>query len=339
MKGATRPRAEPGTERLLHVDPKANRLSHHVVADLTVLLRSGDLLVVNDAATLPASFFVSGEPLEVRLVRRGQTDSEWTAIVLGAGDFRTPTEKRALPRSLRAGERLDFGDALAATVVAVDPEMPALVEIRFHLRGAPLLSALYRRGRPVQYAYLDHEHALWDFQNRFAAQPWALELPSAGHCLTWDILLRLRARGVAVAHLTHAAGISSTGSPALDRRLPFPERYQISAATCEAIARTQGAGGRIVAVGTTVVRALEACHAEHGLLRAGEGEARLVIGPGFRPRVANGILSGMHEPKTSHYALLESFAERDLLGRAFEAAERAEYLQHEFGDTMLILAS
>jgi S-adenosylmethionine:tRNA ribosyltransferase-isomerase len=339
VKAATRPRAEPGTERLLYVDPKASRISHHVVGDLTILLRAGDLLVVNDAATLPASFFVSGEALEVRLVRRGQTDSEWTAILLGAGDFRTPTEQRASPRALCAGERLDFGDALAATVVAVDPDVPALVEIRFHLQGAALLSALYRRGRPIQYAYLDGEHALWDFQNRFAARPWALELPSAGHCLTWDILLRLRARGVAIAHLTHAAGISSTGSPALDRRLPFPERYQIGAATWEAIAGTQAAGGRIVAVGTTVVRALEACHAEHGPLRAGEGEARLVIGPGFRPQVADGILSGMHEPKTSHYSLLESFAERDLLGRAFGAAERAQYLQHEFGDTMLILAS
>ena len=339
MKAATRPRAEPGTERMLYVDPTANRISHHVVGDLAALLRAGDLLVVNDAATLPASLTVSGEPLEVRLVRRGQSDAEWTAILLGAGGLRMPTEERALPRPVRAGERLDFGDGLAATVVAVDPELPALIEVRFHLQGAALLSALYRRARPVQYAYLERELALWDFQNRFAARPWALELPSAGHCLTWDILLRLRARGVAIAQLTHAAGISSTGSPALDRRLPFPERYEISSATCEAIALTQNGGGRIVAVGTTVVRALEACHAEHGRLCAGEGEARLVIGPGFRPRVADGILSGMHEPKTSHYALLQAFAEKGLLARVFEAAERAGYLQHEFGDTMVILAS
>ena len=339
MKPATRPRAELGTERLLYVDPGENRFSHHVVGDLAALLRAGDLLVVNDAATLPASLFVSGQPLEARLVRRGPSDAEWTAILLGAGDFRAPTEERAPPRTVREGERLDFGDDLSATVVAVDAELPALIDIRFDREGAALLSALYRRGRPVQYAYLERELSLWDFQNRFAARPWALELPSAGHCLTWDLLLRLRARGIALAHLTHAAGISSTGSAALDRRLPFPERYEISPSAVLAIARAKNGGGRIVAVGTTVVRALEACHAEHDGLCAGEGEARLVIGPGFRPRVADGILSGMHEPKTSHYALLQAFARRELLGRAFEAAERAQYLQHEFGDTMLILAS
>jgi S-adenosylmethionine:tRNA ribosyltransferase-isomerase len=339
VKPATRPRAEPGTERLLYVDQHENRFAHHVVGDLAALLRAGDLLVVNDAATLPASLFVSGQPLEARLARRGPSDAEWTAILLGAGDFRAPTEERAPPRTVREGERLDFGGDLSATVVAVDAELPALIDIRFDREGAALLSALYRRGRPVQYAYLERGLMLWDFQNRFAGRPWALELPSAGHCLTWDLLLRLRARGIALAHLTHAAGLSSTGSPALDRRLPFPERYEISTSAALAIARAKNGGGRIVAVGTTVVRALEACHAEHDRVCAGEGEARLVIGPGFRPRVADGILSGLHEPKTSHYALLQAFAARELLGRAFEAAERAQYLQHEFGDTMLILAS
>jgi S-adenosylmethionine:tRNA ribosyltransferase-isomerase len=339
VKSATRPRREPGSERLLYVDPAHDRFTHRSAGDLPDLLRPGDLLVVNDAATLPASLCVVGQSLELRLVRRGASDAEWSAILLGAGDFRVPTENRAVPRALDCGEELDFGDGLRATVIAVDAELPRLVAIRFRLRGAALFSALYRRGRPVRYAYLEGEMALSDFQNRFAARPWALELPSAGHCLTWDILLRLRARGVATAHLTHAAGISSTGSPALDRRLPLPERYDIPPSTLTAIARTIDGGGRLVATGTTVVRALEACHAEHGRLVAGEGEARLVIGPGFRPRIVNGILSGMHEPTTTHYALLQAFAARGLLERALEAADRAEYLQHEFGDTMMVLSS
>ncbi len=339
MRPATKPRAAPGTERLLYVDPARNHFAHHGAGDLPDLLRPGDLLIVNDAATLPASLSVIGEALELRLVRRGRSDAEWSAIVLGAGDFRVPTEKRGAPRALREGEMLDFGEGLAATVTAIDPQLPRLLEIRFHLRGAALLSALYRRGRPVQYAYLERELALWDFQNRFASRPWALELPSAGHCLTWDLLLRLRARGVGVAHVTHAAGISSTGSTEIDRRLPFPERYEIAPPTLLSIARAKERGGRVVAAGTTVVRALEACHAEHGGLVAGEGEARLVLGPGFRPRVTDGILSGMHEPATSHYALLQAFAPAELLERALGAAEQADYLQHEFGDTMLILAS
>jgi S-adenosylmethionine:tRNA ribosyltransferase-isomerase len=339
MKPATRPRDAPGTERLLYVDPARHHFGHLTAADLPDLLRPRDLLVVNDAATLPASLSVTGEPLELRLVRRGPTDAEWTAILLGAGDFRTPTEERGAPRAVRVGEDLEFGEGLSATVTAVDAELPRLVEIRFRLRGAALLSALYRRGRPVQYAYLEHELALWHFQNRFAGRPWALELPSAGHVLTWDILLRLRARGVGIAHVTHAAGISSTGSLELDRRLPFPERYEIAPPALQSIECAKDAGGRVVAVGTTVVRALEACRAEHGRLMAGEGEARIVLGPGFRPLIADGILTGMHEPKTSHYALLQTFAPGALLEQALEAAARAEYLQHEFGDTMVILAS
>ncbi len=339
MRPATAPRIAPGNERLLAVDPARNDFAHRDVCDLPALLRSGDLLVVNDAATLPASLHVVGEPLEARLVRRGATDAEWTAILLGAGDFRTPTEARGAPRSISIGETLDFGGGLVATVTAVDPEIASLVDLAFHARGGALLSGLYRRGRPVQYAYLDRELPLWEFQNRFAGKPWALELPSAGHCLSWDLLLRLRARGIGIARVTHAAGISSTGSAALDRRLPLPERYEIAASTVRDISATKQRGGRVIAVGTTVVRALEASHAEHGALAAGQGEARLVLGAGFVPRVADGVLSGMHEPATSHFALLRAFAPRTLLERALEAAEQAGYLQHEFGDTMLVLAS
>jgi S-adenosylmethionine:tRNA ribosyltransferase-isomerase len=339
VRAATRPRGDPGGERLLCVDPAQDGLAHHTAADLPDLLRAGDVLVVNDAATLPARFTVVGQALELRLARRGRTDAEWSAIVLGAGDFQVPTEERGTPRALLEGERLDLGDGLEATVTAVDAELPRLVQIRFHLEGAALLSALYRRGRPVQYAYLERELALWHFQNRFASRPWALELPSAGHCLTWDVLLRLRSRGVGIAYLTHAAGISSTGSIELDRRLPFPERYEIAASTPRSIERAKDRGGRVVAAGTTVVRALESCHAEHGRVVPGGGEARLILGPGVKPRVTDGILSGMHEPTTSHYELLRTFAEGALLERALEAAEQAGYLQHEFGDTMLILSS
>jgi S-adenosylmethionine:tRNA ribosyltransferase-isomerase len=339
VKPASLPRDEPRALRLLAVDPAQDRYAHHTVADLPDLFREGDVLVVNDAATLPASLAVAGEPLEIRLVRRGSCDEKWTAITLGAGDVRTPTEKRGSPRAVREGEVLDFGGGLEATVTRVDPEHRRLVDLSFHLVGSALFSALYRRARPIQYAYLERELALFHFQNRFAGRPWALELPSAGHCLTWDLLGRLRARGVSLAHLTHAAGISSTGSAELDRLLPLPERYEIPASTLRAIETAKARGGRVVAAGTTVVRALESCQRQHGRLTSGEGEARLVLGPGFRPRIVDGILTGMHEPETSHFALLRAFAPARLLERALAAAEQAEYLQHEFGDTMLILAS
>jgi S-adenosylmethionine:tRNA ribosyltransferase-isomerase len=325
--------------RLLRVDRTRGAFSHHRIADLPSLLEPDDLVVVNDAATLPASLAVVGGDSELRLVRRGETDSDWTAVLLGKGDFRMPTEQRPEPSRVLPGERLELEGGIVVDVKSVDPLEPRLVELRFPLAGAELFRALYRAARPIQYAYLAREHELWDFQNGFAARPWALEMPSAGHFLTWELLHGLRARGVGLTHVTHAAGISSTGSIELDRRFPLPERYEIGEPAVRAVRATKEKNGRIVAVGTTVVRALEASYAEHSRLTAGTGEARLVIGPGFRPKVVAGVLSGMHEKTTSHFALLEAFASAALLEAALDEAERAEYLQHEFGDATLVLGS
>jgi S-adenosylmethionine:tRNA ribosyltransferase-isomerase len=336
MKAAASPRPT-ASHKLLHVDPTRGTHAHHRVRDLPQLLAQGDLLVVNDAATLPASFRIARGDAELRLVRRGETDADWTAVLFGKGDFRTPTEERAEPPRVRVGERIELEGGTFVTVTRVDPEEPRLVDVRFASSGAELFRALYGAGKPVQYAYLAREHELWDFQNAFASRPWALEMPSAGHFLDWEMLLALKARGVGLAHLTHAAGISSTGSPELDRRFPLPERYEISARTVRAVRATREKKGRVVAVGTTVVRALEASHAVNGELVAGTGEARLLLGPGFRPKVVDGILSGMHENGTSHFALLRAFASADLLRDALVEADRAGYLQHEFGDATLLL--
>ena len=145
-------------------------------------------------------------------------------------------------------------------------------------------------------------------------------------------------QGVRVAALTHAAGISSTGSAELDARLPAPERYYIPDDTVTAVEETKERGARVVAVGTTVTRALESSRLTQGRLTPGEGEATLVIGPGFRPALVDGLLTGMHARGTSHFALLEAFAPRELLERALEHAEGVGYLEHEFGDSCLLLA-
>jgi S-adenosylmethionine:tRNA ribosyltransferase-isomerase len=309
------------------------------VADLPSLLSPGDLVIVNDAATLPASLRVADREAELRLVRRGASDAQWGAVLFGKGDFRTPTEHRPAPFRVAPGERLKLEGGIDVEVTAVDPSEPRLLELRFPCSGAELYRAIYRAGRPIQYAYHARELELWDFQNRFASRPWAFEMPSAAHFFSWELVFALRARGVRLGHLTHAAGISSTGSPELDRRFPMPERYEIGTRLVEEVRSTRERQGRVVAVGTTVVRALEANHAEHAELVAGEGEARLLIGPGFRPRVVDGVLSGMHERGTSHFALLEAFAKGELLREALVAAERAEYVQHEFGDASLVLGS
>ena len=332
MKPAAWPREAPAEERLLHVDPGAGRFDDARVGDLARFLRKGDLLVVNDAATLPASLFATssrGERVEIRLMGHA-SNGQWWAVVFGEGDWRTRTEDRPEPPSLAEGEMLRVGDELSARVAGADGRFARLV---FDRDGAALWRALYRHGRPVQYAHLRAPLPLWHVQSRFASRPWAFEAPSAGRPLSWELLGELRRTGVGIARITHAAGISSTGSDALDRRLPLPERSEVPAETVSRIRETQG---RVVAVGTTVVRALES-RAARGQLAPGVDDATLVIGPGFRPRVVSGVLSGMHPPGTSHFAVLEAFAPRALLERALAHAERSGYLEHEFGDSCLVL--
>jgi S-adenosylmethionine:tRNA ribosyltransferase-isomerase len=338
---ARAPRAEPLATRLVRVDPRAARVTHAWFRDLPRLLHAGDLLVVNDAATLPASLPARGprgEPLELRLTGPAERD-RFTAVLLGAGDWRLRTEDRPAPPRLAEGDVLTVGGDLGARVTRVGPESPRLVELAFDRDGAPLWSALYRHGRPVQYSYLERPLALWDVQTAYAARPWAAEPPSAGRPLTWGLLDALRGAGVKTAAVTHAAGLSSSGDPALDALLPLPERYEVPPETAAAVRRARAVGGRVLAVGTTVVRALESAAAGHGPSGPGAGVTSLRIGPAYTPRAVDGVLTGLHEPGSSHFELLTAFAAAPLLERAHRAAEAEGYLAHEFGDSMLVLAS
>jgi S-adenosylmethionine:tRNA ribosyltransferase-isomerase len=339
MRAAARRRDDPHATRLLHVDPRRDTFQDGRIGDLGRLLGGGDLLVVNDAATLPASLrgvTESGSPVEARLAGEG-ANGAWRAILFGAGDWRTRTEDREPPPRLRPGEAIRF-DGLKATVAEVDRASPRLVALSFDAGEAALWRALYRAGRPVQYAHTDRPLALWDVQTAYASRPWAAEAPSAGFALSWELLLDLRRRGVGVARVTHAAGLSSTGDEELDARLPFAERYEVPEETVRAIDAAGARGGRVIAVGTTVTRALESAAAEGGGRPVPScGLTELLLGPGMRPRVVDGILTGVHEAGTSHFALLEAFAPRPLLERAHRLAEALGYLGHEFGDALLIL--
>lgn len=328
--------------RLLVIDPGAGSFAEARTTALPALLRAGDLLVVNDAATLPASLRghdAQGREVEARLVSLADEDHHgaplfWAAL-LGAGDWHQRTEDRPPPPSLALGDRIRFG-SLAASIVARAPLSPRLVALRFDVGGDALWAALYREARPVQYSYLAHELPLWAVQTVYAGRPWAFEMPSAGRPLSWETLLALRRRGVRWAALTHAAGLSATGDPAIDGALPLPERYEIPAVTVTAIDEAHRGGGRVLAVGTTVVRALEGAVAAHGVLRPGSGTTDLRIGPHFRPRVVDGILSGTHAEGESHFALLGAFADDDLLRRAAAFADAHGFQTHELGDSMLI---
>ena len=339
MNAAREARGHSAPRRLLTIDPLTNQFEERMIAELASLLREGDLLVANDAATLPASLTTSDGALELRLASR-LDDGSFRALAFGAGDWRMRTEDRPAPPPLREGTRLRFRHGLAARVLAIEVDSGRLVRVRFEADEDRLWPALYRAARPVQYSYLRERLSLWDVQTVYGARPWAFEPPSAGLPLHWALLMRLRERGVSLATLTHAAGLSSTGDAQLDALLPLDERFDLPASTVRVVAETRARGGRIVAAGTTVVRALEGCAVQHGgELMPGEGWTNLRLGPGFRPRVVDGLLSGVHTVSESHYRLLEAFASRELLDRAHAFAERAGFLGHEFGDATLILPS
>jgi S-adenosylmethionine:tRNA ribosyltransferase-isomerase len=301
-------------------------------------LRAPDVLVVNDAATLPASLRTIGGDVEMRLMGRLGDDRTYRALLFGEGDFRMPTEHRPPPPEVPEGSVLSFASGLSARVVWVDPSAPRVCHVRFDRDGVALFRALYAEGAPIQYAHVSRPIPLWHVQSAFASRPWAFEAPSAGRPFTWELFRRLRERGVGVTWVTHAAGISSTGDGRLDDKLPLPERYLVGEHAVRAIADARARGGRVVAIGTTVTRALEAAALTHGRLIAGEGEATVVLGPGFRPRVVDGLFTGMHARGTSHFALLRAFAPEELLERAAAHAEYEGYLEHEFGDSCLLLA-
>lgn len=340
MRAASAPRDDRSDARLLHLDPCAGEVRDARFTDLTTLLEPGDLLVVNDAATLPASLngALHGKPIELRFVSH-PAERRFVALLLGEGDYRTRTEDRRPPPLVAIGDALDFGD-LAAIVVATHPWSNRLVEIEFDRAGDALVRALYALGRPIQYAHVPEPLALYHVQNVYAGRPWALELPSAGYGLSWKMLDALETRGVEIARVTHAAGISSTGERELDALLPWPERSEVPVETAQAIARTRERGGRIIAAGTSVVRALEAAADPIGAsVQAGERVAELRIDETTELRVVDGLLTGMHVPGESHYDLVAAFVDRAMLEAAHERAHELGYRAHEFGDATLVLCA
>lgn len=305
------------------------------MASLAESLEPGDLVIVNDAGTMPGSIRadLDGCSLELRLA--GPPDGgRVRAVTFGEGDWRMDTDLRPPPPPVARGQVLRLANG-TATVTAVDPHHPRLVEVDL---GPASWRRIFRLGRPVQYRHLTQPLAVWSVQTVFAGPPWAAEMPSAGRPLSWQILSDLRARRVGVATLTHAAGLSATGDPALDAALPLPERYRIPEKTVAAIEATRRAGKRLLAVGTTVVRALEDSHRRHGCIAAGDGFATLRIGPEHRLAVVDGLLTGIHVPGESHHELLGSFLSPAALRNIHETATHAGYLTHEFGDLVLVWA-
>jgi S-adenosylmethionine:tRNA ribosyltransferase-isomerase len=192
---------------------------------------------------------------------------------------------------------------------------------------------LARHGRPIRYAYVPRQWPLPEYQTVFAREPGSAEMPSAGRPFTGQVVTDLITRGVAMAPIALHTGVSSQepGEP------PQPERFSVPAATARLVNSTREAGGRVIAVGTTVTRALESATDPDGSVRERHGWTDLVLGPSRPANVVTGLVTGWHAPGASHLALLAAVAGSALVERAYAEAVRFEYRWHEFGDSCLLL--
>jgi S-adenosylmethionine:tRNA ribosyltransferase-isomerase len=300
-------------------------LVHARFRELPRFLVPGDLLVVNTSATLPAALPVQlGERALKLHVSTPAEDGSW-AVELRTADL-LPFKRPPI------GTRLELPDGAHAELVAAYPGSDRLGLARLSL-GEPADRYLRRHGHPIRYRYLGQEWPIDAYQTVFALEPGSAEMPSAGRPFTAEVVTELVAGGVLVAPVTLHTGVSS-----LERgETPYPERYRVTTATARLVNAVHGWGGRVIAVGTTVVRALETVAAPEGGVAPGEGSTNLVVTPERGLRTIDGLLTGWHEPAASHMDLLEAAAGARLLERSYEAARAHGYLFHEFGDTHLIL--
>ncbi len=197
----------------------------------------------------------------------------------------------------------------------------------------PVLTWLAVHGRPIRYGYVERPWPISAYQNVYATEPGSAEMPSAGRPFTPEVITRLVAKGVGVTPIVLHTGVASLEAD----ELPYPERVRVPAATAERVNATRSAGGRVVAVGTTVVRALESAAGVDGVVRPYDGWTDLVVTPERGVRVVGGLLTGWHEPEASHLLMLEAVAGDDLLRRSYDAGLAEGYRWHEFGDVHLLL--
>lgn len=311
--------------RLLVARPGA--VEHRRFDQLADVLDPGDLLVVNTSATLPAA-------LDVRH-HDGRAMTLHVATALDDGDWVVEPRRPDGPETdVAAGDRLG-PPGLVLTLVAPYPDEHAPPRLWRARPWPPVGFAGYLAtyGRPIAYGHLAGRFPLADHQTVYATVPGSAEMPSAGRPLSERLLVRLMARGVTVAPLVLHAGVSSPEK----HEPPTPERYVVPAATARLVNSAHAAGARVVAVGTTVVRALETVAAPDGSVSPGHGWTDLVLGAHRPARTVTGLISGLHEPEASHLALLEAVAGPALVGETYEAAVAARYLWHEFGDSTLLL--
>ncbi len=326
---AREPPPERDGVRLLVAHRADGRIEHARFTDLPKLLGPGDLLVVNASATIPAAVAgctADGSAVRIHCSTRAPgLGPEWRVVELRSADG-------GRPQRARAGERISL--PAGARVELVAP----------YASGARLMLAVFsgvagveeyvsRHGEPISYGHVRDDLPLEAYQNVYATTPGSAEMASAGRPFTPELIATLAGHGVLMAPITLHAGVSSPER----HEAPFPEEFDVPEATARLADAVRGWGGRVIAVGTTVVRALETAVRADGTLASASGWTSLVIGPELRLRAVDGLVTGWHEPQASHLQMLEALAGAELLARSYESALGLGYRWHEFGDSHLIL--
>jgi S-adenosylmethionine:tRNA ribosyltransferase-isomerase len=313
---------------LLVASRSTGKLVHSCFAELSHFLHPGDVLVVNNSGTLAAALpaRIDGEEVELHLSTPVDGHGSGTNWVV---ELRTVDR-----RPLRApnGARLELPGAGGAELLAPYLGSGRLAVARLSL-GAPIEDYLARHGHPIRYRHTEADLPIEAYQTVFAREPGSAEMPSAARPFTAELVTELVSDGVLVAPVTLHCGVSSLEAG----ESPYPERYRVPPETARLVNAVHGWGGRVVAVGTTVVRALETVAAPDGTVSAGDGLTRLVVSPERGVRAIDGLVTGWHEPESSHLSLLQAVAGPELLHRSYDAAHSAGYRFHEFGDSHLVM--
>jgi S-adenosylmethionine:tRNA ribosyltransferase-isomerase len=305
--------------RMLVTDRSAGTHMHASFQDIASFLRRGDLLVVNDSATLPAAIpalRADGSPIALHLSTQIDTRI-WM------------TEPRG---EVLCGEELRLpGGGSAVTIAPVEPEAARLWYAWLQL-PLPMHEYLARFGEPIRYGYITRRFPLHNYQTIFAREPGSSEMPSAARPFSPRVVRALSERGVEIASITLHCGVASFEEP----ERPATERYAVSQATADAVNAARKARRRVIAVGTTVVRALESSVQDRALV-ASRGWTDLVIGAQHHMQVVDGLLTGFHSVTSTHQAMLRALVEPRLLAEAYDVAAEQGYYCHEFGDVHLIV--
>ncbi|MGW2559563.1 S-adenosylmethionine:tRNA ribosyltransferase-isomerase [Streptomyces sp. NPDC001514] len=313
---------------------RGTEVSHHTFRELPGLLRAGDVLVVNTSATLAAAVNgrLGAERLVVHFSTRGD-DGRW-AVELRSPDGAGST----LPRAggpAGAQIRLPGGGLL----VPEEPLVPGADRLWWARASVDIPALMKRYGRPIRYRYTERDQPLSAYRTVFAVPAadgaGSAEMPSAARPFTERLVAELVRRGVQFAPVTLHTGVASAEA----HEPPYPERFVVPATTAWLVNAARAGGGRIIAVGTTAVRALESAAGPDGVVQAASGWTDLVVTPGRGVRAVDGLLTGLHEPEASHLLMLEAISGREALAGSYAEALRRLYLWHEFGDVHLILPS